>query len=90
MENEGNRKKSILLTGGAGYIGSHTCLQYLEHFGDEEINMDIIIIDNLINSDEENINNIRELYPQVTFHIYKNDLCHLLEIEEIFKNHSIE
>ncbi len=89
---EGERKRSILLTGGAGYIGSHTCLQYLEHvynLGDME-EMDIIIIDNLLNADEENINNIRELYSHVTFHFYKNDLCHLLEIEEIFKNHNIE
>lgn len=39
----------ILVTGGAGYIGSHTCVELLER------GMDVIIVDNLINSSEKSM-----------------------------------
>ncbi len=38
------KRSKILVTGGAGYIGSHTCLQLLEN------GYDILVADNLINS----------------------------------------
>ena len=40
----------ILVTGGAGYIGSHTCVQLLEN------NDEVVVIDNLYNSCEEALN----------------------------------
>lgn len=39
----------ILVTGGAGYISSHTCVELLER------GMDVIIVDNLINSSEKSM-----------------------------------
>ena len=45
----------ILVTGGAGYIGSHTCVQLLER-GDE-----IVVLDNLDNSCEESLNRVKKI-----------------------------
>ena len=44
--------KSILLTGGAGYIGSHSCLELLKS------NYKITILDSLVNSSQKNISRI--------------------------------
>ena len=45
----------VLVTGGAGYIGSHTCVELLE------AGFDVIVVDNLINSSEESLNRVEEL-----------------------------
>ena len=37
---------TVLVTGGMGYIGSHTCVELLEQ------GMDVVVIDNLVNSSE--------------------------------------
>ena len=49
------RKRMILVTGGAGYIGSHTCIELIEQ-GHE-----IVVVDNLINSTVEAISRIEEI-----------------------------
>ena len=46
---------NILVTGGAGYIGSHTCVELLESgYG-------VVVIDNLCNSNPESLNRVQEL-----------------------------
>ena len=45
----------VLVTGGAGYIGSHTCVELLEK------GMDVIIVDNLVNSSEKSIERIEKI-----------------------------
>ena len=47
----------VLITGGAGFIGSHTCLSLLEN------NYEVIIIDSLINSTSQTIEKIRNIFP---------------------------
>ena len=42
----------ILVTGGAGYIGSHTCVELLEN------DYEVVILDNLYNSSEKAVNRI--------------------------------
>lgn len=49
----------ILVTGGAGYIGSHTCVELL-NAGHE-----VIVFDNLSNSSEESLNRVQELTQKV-------------------------
>ncbi|MEQ1308526.1 UDP-glucose 4-epimerase GalE [Acinetobacter bereziniae] len=46
---------NILVTGGAGYIGSHTCLELLE------AGHDVVVLDNLSNSSEESLKRVQEL-----------------------------
>ena len=46
---------SILVTGGAGYIGSHTCVELLN------AGYEIIILDNFYNSKSESLNRIKEI-----------------------------
>ena len=48
---------TVLVTGGAGYIGSHTCLQLLE------AGCKVVVVDNLANSSEEALRRVKELCP---------------------------
>ena len=46
---------NILVTGGAGYIGSHTCIELLN------AGHQVVVLDNLSNSSEESLNRVQEL-----------------------------
>ena len=59
--------KNILVTGGAGYIGSHTCLELLE------AGFNVTAIDNLSNSSEESLNRVQKLTGK-TLDFHKVDL----------------
>lgn len=74
---------SILVTGGAGYIGSHTCVQLLE------AGYDIVIVDNLCNSKEESLKRIKEISGR-NFPFYNVDLLNQSELDNIFKNEKID
>nr|BFD24987.1 MAG: UDP-glucose 4-epimerase GalE [Candidatus Parcubacteria bacterium] len=74
---------SILVSGGAGYIGSHTCVELLNN------GYSVIIADNLVNSKIEVIDRIKEITGQeLTF--YKVDVTDEVAVEEIFSNHKID
>ena len=73
----------ILVTGGAGYIGSHTCVELLER------GYDVIVADNLSNSDREAINRVEEITGN-TITFYQTDLLDFSGLEQIFKTHSID
>lgn len=68
----------ILVTGGAGYIGSHTCVQLLEN------NDEVVVIDNLYNSCEEALNRVEEITGK-TLTFYEGDLLDRARLEEIFE-----
>jgi len=72
---------SILVTGGAGYIGSHTVLQLLE------LNYRVVIVDNLINSSKVSIERIEELSQKKIESFYEIDLRNRTELEKVFENH---
>lgn len=73
----------ILVTGGAGYIGSHTCVQLLER-GDE-----IVVLDNLDNSCEESLNRVKQITGKdLTF--CKADLLDYEATENVFKQHKFD
>ena len=75
--------KTILVTGGAGFIGSHCCVELLES------GYEVIIMDNLSNSKEESVNRIRQITGKsVSF--YRTDMLDLPGMEQIFSNHSID
>ncbi len=73
----------ILVTGGTGFIGSHTCVELLE------AGYDVVIIDNLSNSKREVANYIEEITgKKVSF--YENDVCDKTALRKIFTEHKID
>ncbi|MFY0683484.1 MAG: UDP-glucose 4-epimerase GalE [Balneola sp.] len=74
---------SILVTGGAGYIGSHTVLELLEQ-GEE-----VVVVDNLSNSSQESLNRVESITgKKVAF--YEIDLIDKRQLNEVFEAHNIE
>ncbi len=74
---------TILVTGGAGYIGSHTCVELINH------GCEVIIADNLSNSNTISLHRIQELTSkQISF--YNVDLLNIGELENIFLKNKIE
>ncbi|MDO5146181.1 MAG: UDP-glucose 4-epimerase GalE [Eubacteriales bacterium] len=68
----------ILVTGGAGYIGSHTCVELLEN------GYDTVVVDNLYNASEEAVRRVETITgKKVTF--YEADLLDKEALERIFK-----
>jgi len=74
---------SILVTGGAGYIGSHTCLALLRG------GYDVIIVDNLSNSKKESVARVEELAGKKP-HFCQADIREEEEIERIFRANSVD
>ncbi|MEN6313058.1 MAG: UDP-glucose 4-epimerase GalE [Clostridiaceae bacterium] len=74
---------AILVTGGAGYIGSHTCVQLLN------AGYEIIVLDNLSNSKPESVKRISEITGK-SFEFIKGDLLDRELLEDLFKKHRIE
>jgi UDP-glucose 4-epimerase len=69
---------NILVTGGAGYIGSHTCLELLS------AGYDVTVVDNLSNSKEESLKRVQELTGRL-LKFKKVDLLDRAELEGVFK-----
>lgn len=68
---------AILITGGAGYIGSHTCVELLNN------NYKIIVVDNLSNSSIESLNRVKEITGK-QFEFYKENVLNREKMNEIF------
>ena len=68
---------SVLVSGGAGYIGSHTCVELLQ------AGYDIVVADNLSNSSEESIRRVEKITGKKIPFI-KAELCNPAETEGIF------
>ena len=51
-------QRTVLVTGGAGYIGSHTCLELLQ---DKDAHYRVVVVDNLENSSQESLKRVQEL-----------------------------
>jgi UDP-glucose 4-epimerase len=72
----------ILVTGGAGFIGSHTCVELLQN------GYDVIVVDNLCNSKEESLNRVQELAGRkLTF--YKINLLDRVNLNNVFADNPI-
>jgi UDP-glucose 4-epimerase len=74
---------AILVTGGAGYIGSHTCVELLNS------GYEIIVVDNLSNSSVESINRVKEITGK-QFNFYKEDILNREALDTIFKENIID
>lgn len=73
----------ILVTGGAGYIGSHTCVELLNE------NYDVVVLDNLSNSSEESLNRVKTITGK-PLAFYNADLLNKKQISYVFSEHKID
>ena len=74
---------AILVTGGAGYIGSHTVVELLE------AGEDIVIVDNFVNSKPEALEKIKKITGK-DFKFYEVDILDEEKLEKVFKENNIE
>lgn len=74
---------SILVTGGAGFIGSHTAVELLES------GEDIVIVDNFSNSSPDVLEKIKEITHK-DFKFYEVDLLDEENLEKVFRENNIE
>jgi UDP-glucose 4-epimerase len=74
---------NVLVTGGAGYIGSHTCVELLER------GHKVVVIDNLVNSSAKAIERVEQITGKdVAF--YENDVRDRAALDRIFEKHDID
>lgn len=73
----------ILVTGGAGYIGSHTCVELLNS-GHE-----VIVLDNLCNSSEESLNRVQQISGK-TLTFVQGDIRDAQALDQVFQQHPID
>ena len=74
---------SVLVTGGAGYIGSHTCVELLES------GYDVVVIDNLSNSNPKSLERV-EMLTGKKLAFYEGDVRDEDLLKKIFAEHTIE
>lgn len=73
----------VLVTGGAGYIGSHTCVELLN------AGYEIIVFDNFINSNPEVISKVKKITGK-EFIFYEADMLNRMAMEQIFSENNID
>ncbi len=73
----------ILVTGGMGYIGSHTCVELLEQ------GMDVVIVDNLSNSSPKVLDRIEEITGKRPV-FYELDVCDEAALSKVLDEHTID
>ncbi|MDO4684595.1 MAG: UDP-glucose 4-epimerase GalE [Candidatus Saccharibacteria bacterium] len=74
---------TILVTGGAGYIGSHTIIELIES------GFAVVVADNLVNASQESLRRVEKITnTQIPF--YEVDVCDQSALEEIFTEHTID
>ena len=74
---------NVLVTGGAGFIGSHTCVELLEN------NIDIVVMDNYCNSSPDALRAVEQITGK-TFPIYECDMLDYDKFETIFEENKID
>ncbi len=73
----------ILVTGGAGYIGSHTCVELLN------AGHDVVVVDNLSNSNEKSLEAVKKITSK-EFAFYKCDILDYDALTKVFDEHKFD
>ncbi len=74
---------AILVTGGAGYIGSHTCVELLNS------GLDVVVADNLYNSSELSLERVKKITGK-DLKFYNCDVCDRAALRKIFSENKID
>lgn len=74
---------AILVTGGAGFIGSHTCVELLKE------GYEVVVVDNLCNSSQEALERVKKITGK-ELKFYLVDLLDKIALTEVFKNEKID
>lgn len=74
---------AVLVTGGAGYIGSHTCVELLS------AGMDVVVVDNFCNSKPEALNRVKEISGK-DLRFYEADIRDRDALRKVFEQESID
>ena len=79
---KGKHEMTVLVTGGAGYIGTHTCVELLNK------GYDVVIIDNLVNSSAKAVERVEQITgKKVAF--YEEDVRNRAVLDHILEKHDI-
>ena len=73
----------VLVTGGAGYIGSHTCVELLEK------GMEVVVVDNLVNANAKSLERVQQIAGK-DLSFYQVDVRDRNELDKIFTKHDID
>lgn len=73
----------ILVTGGAGYIGSHTCVELLNH------DYEVVVLDNFSNSSKESLNRVETITGK-SVQLYEGDIADADMLKKIFSTEAID
>ena len=74
---------NILVTGGAGYIGTHTLVELLNR------GHDVVVVDNYVNSHPESLDRVREITGK-TFPFYEANVCDEVALDRIFDENKVD
>ena len=74
---------TILVTGGAGYIGSHTCVELLN------AGYEVVVVDNLYNSSKKALDRVQEITGK-TLKFYEADILDREAMTKIFEENQID
>ena len=74
---------AILITGGAGYIGSHTMVEFLE------AGRELVVVDNFLNSKPEALERVRKITGK-DFKFYQVDLLDYDALDKVFEENDID
>ena len=76
-------KRTILVTGGTGFIGSHTCVELIE------AGYDVVVVDNLVNSHEKSLDRVQKI-TGIRPLFFNADVCDEQALDEVFSKNKVE
>ena len=77
-------KKTVLVSGGAGYIGSHVAVELIN------AGYDVVVADNMSNCDMTCFEGVRKITGRDDIPFYRIDCCDFAAVEEVFSAHKID